>query len=108
MINVEEKLEELGKETTYACEFEYNDSRYIDDIISEIADNSVDIYYSELDKFLTEKMEKVEDAIKDYGWEGVGSSIYGAVRMAEYTEAIEEMHDELDQIIVKKITNHIV
>lgn len=40
---------------------------YIKDIIAEIADGEVSIYYSDIIKFISDNVEAVNDAIREFG-----------------------------------------
>lgn len=60
----------------------YNSSMYLCDAIQEHADNSVDIY-CDIDKYLAKNVEKVQAAIDEFGWEGVGKDIRKAAQMAQ-------------------------
>ena len=64
------KIEELKKELFTGdfgdCFWDYNDG-YICDIITEIADNHVDIYNSDLLEWATENYSYIEEAMQEFG-----------------------------------------
>lgn len=96
MLNVEELMGELetgdsGKELT-----NYSGGTYICDAISEIADSSTSIYYSDIINFISENVEAVNDAIEEFGWDGCGSDLYKAGQMAEYCTIQDEIYKCLD------------
>ena len=70
ILDVQELLNdlELGD---FGHEFEnYSGSTYICDAITEIADNYVSIYYSDIMDFIKNNVEEVEEAIDEFGWDG--------------------------------------
>lgn len=75
----------------YICD--YNGETYWDDAVSEIADNSTSIYYTDIYKFLSENVDAVEEAIDEFGWDGVGSSLVGASQMAEFGKIRNELYE---------------
>lgn len=68
---------------------------YICDIIAEIADSATSIYYSDIIKFISENVEAVNDAIKEFGWDGCGCDLYKAGQMAEYQMIEQDIYDRL-------------
>lgn len=79
---------------------DYRDtSGYIYDIVSEIADGATSIYYSDIIKFISENVEAVNDAIRDFGWDGCGSDLYKAGQMAEFTQIERDIMDHLSDAL---------
>lgn len=104
MINLEalkqEIRQEIGTDAAYLAG-DYNGcSSYIEDAISERADNETSIYYSDIIKFISENVEAVNDAIQEFGWEGVGADLYKAGQLAEYLQ-IENSYREKAEGIIK-------
>ena len=83
-------------ESSIDCLTDY-DNGYIYDIISEIADNQVDIYYSDLTEWANGHFEEISETISEFGWEGCGRDLYKAVQMAQYRENENEMYSELSE-----------
>lgn len=81
-------------ESSIACLTDYN-SGYICDIISEIADNQVNIYYYQLEKWANGHFEEIAEIISEFGWDGCGKDLYKAVQMAQHRENENEMCSEL-------------
>ena len=77
----------------------YNDSSYICDAISEIADNNTSIYYYDIKQFMMDNFDAVEDAINEFGWDGCGSDLYKAGQIAEYITIERDLYNNLDDII---------
>lgn len=98
-MNVQELLNdlELGD---FGYEFEnYDGSTYICDAITEIADNYVSIYYSDIMDFIKNNVEEVEDAINEFGWDGCGGDLMKAGQMGEYLKNSKDLYDNLDDSI---------
>jgi len=58
----------------------------IDDVIFEVADSDVDVYNSDRRDWMRESEENltlVEEAIDEFGWEGVGKTLDGAIGCAQ-------------------------
>lgn len=76
----------------------YNSTMYLCDAIQEWADNSVDIYYYDVDKYLVENIQKVEDAINEYGWDGVGKDLRKAAQMAQMLDIENDLWCQEEEI----------
>lgn len=106
---------------------DYSESNYYSDAISEFADSNTSIYYSDIMKFISEHPYDVDDAIKEFGWDGCGGELYKAGQMAEYRliqnniyECYEDIllaitydylinigHEEIDDSILEDIESQI-
>lgn len=75
-----------------------NTSMYLCDAIQEWADTSVDIYCYDIDKYLAENVEKVQDAIDELGWEGVGCDIRKAAQMAQLLDIENDLQCQEEEI----------
>lgn len=73
---------------------------YISDAISEIADNNVSLYYSDVERFMCENIGRVERAIDEFGWDGCGSDLHKAAQMGEYIMHMEELCKSLEDIML--------
>lgn len=71
---------------------------YICDAISEHADSNTSIYYSDIEKFMSNNIEAVNDAISEFGWDGCGSDLHKAGQMAEYMENERLIYDDLEDV----------
>jgi len=71
------------------------DSGYISDLISEYADSNTSIYYSDIEEFGKNNMDRVNQAISEFGWEGCGSDLHKAMQMGEYCENQENAHTDV-------------
>ena len=99
LLNIDEMIKDL-----YLGEYgdnilSYDGSEYVGDAITYIADNNVDIYYSDLAEYLKHNSGYVEQAIQEFGWEGCGSDIWQAIRMGQYLEIEEDLYENLDNIL---------
>ena len=73
------------------------DDGYICDVISEIADSQVDIYWSDLTSWANGHFEEISETIDEFGWDGCGNDLYKAVQMAQFRENENEMYSELSE-----------
>lgn len=69
---------------------------YICDAIAKIADSATSIYYSDIIKFISENVEAVNDAIKEFGWDGCGFDLYKAGQMAEFMQIEADILNHLE------------
>lgn len=60
------------------------DSGYVCDIFSEWADNNITIHTADTYDFISDHVYEVEEAISEFGWEGVGKTLKGAGQTAEW------------------------
>lgn len=76
---------------------DYRDStEYIADIVAEIADGAVSIYYRDIIQFISNNVEAVNEAIQEFGWEGCGSDLYKVGQMAEYLQIERDINEHLE------------
>ena len=85
---------ELGEYGEYLNDYR-DSSTYICDAISEIADSNASIYWSDIEKFISENVEEVSDTINEYGWDGCGRDLYKAGQMAESLSIGREIYDNM-------------
>ena len=101
MITKEEAKEEL--QNYYSTTEELKEaikSDKIQDAISEIADNNVDVYNADLLDWLRDNYYKVEDAIEEYGFPETDGKpdILMAIRQGQYLENEEVLYEALKDI----------
>jgi len=72
----------------------------IDDIIQECADAGVDVYYKDLFDWVGagDNLNYVEDAIDEFGWEGVGGEMTKAYQMGQYIRNEQLLRDAWEEI----------
>jgi len=72
----------------------------IQDSISEIADNNVDVYNYDLLQWFPDNYDKVEDAIDEYGFPETDGrpDIMQAIRQGQYKENEEALFQALEDI----------
>ena len=78
---------------------DFGGTAYLDDALSEIADNRTSIYYSDIYEFIRNNIELVEDAIEEFGWDGVGKSLHGAGQMAEFGKIRNDLYSHLEDVV---------
>lgn len=77
----------------------YIGSQYICDAISEFADSNTSIYYSDIEEFMSNNIDKVNDTISEFGWDGCGNDLHKAGQLAEFCSIEREIYDDLEDII---------
>ena len=74
-----------------------DNSQYICDAISEFADNNTSIYYSDIEGFMSNNIDKVNDTISEFGWDGCGSDLHRAGQLAEFCSIEQEIYNNLTE-----------
>ena len=77
----------------------YIGSQYICDAVTEFADNNTSIYYSDIEEFMSNNIDKVNDTISEFGWDGCGCDLHKAGQLAEFCSIEQEIYDDLEDII---------
>ena len=70
---------------------------YISDIYMEIADLNTSIYYYDIEKYLVNNIDAVNDWISKNGYPG---DLYTAVSIAEYDSIYRELSENSDDILL--------
>jgi len=72
----------------------------IQDAISEIADNNVDVYNYDLLQWFPDNYDKVEEAIEEYGFPELDGKpdMLQAIRQGQYLENEEVLYEALEEI----------
>ena len=109
VLSVEELKEAIDLSSDYSRNLcDYSGHYYLCDAITEIADNNTSIYYSDIIKYISNNVEKVNDAIEEMGWDGCGSDLYKAGQMAEFLDIERQIYDELDNAMLNYCYNYIL
>ena len=80
----------------FISRYSATDSAYICDAIADIADDNVDIYYSDRAAWFAENWEKVDDAIAELGSSG---EIMQDIAAAQFIENEQNIAEDLTDII---------
>jgi len=101
MITKEEAKEEL--QNYYATTEELKEAiknDEIQDAISEIADNNIDVYNYDLLQWFPDNYDKVEEAIEEYGFPETDGKpdMLQAIRQGQYLENEEVLYEALEEI----------
>lgn len=106
MENVRERKEELREElqNTYCDNICDYDNGYISDIINEISDNNVDIYYNDLFEWAKYNTSYIEDANNEFG---TPSDIIAQIQQGQFLQISNEMYENFDNMILLFIYNYI-
>lgn len=105
-LNVKEIKEELKGHVwdTYCdCICDYSDG-YICDIISEIADSHIDIYYNDLFDWAKGNISWIEEANEELG---TPTDIIKQIQQGQYIAYEQEMYDNLNDMIQLFIYDYI-
>jgi len=72
----------------------------IQDAISEIADNNINIYNADLLQWFPDNYDKVEEAIEEYGFPELDGKpdMLQAIRQGQYLENEEVLYEALEEI----------
>lgn len=100
MLNVKERIEEIVNEHGWDGDY-VNDIRdynrgYICDIITEIADNNVDIYTYDLFEWAKCNYDLIEEANKEFG---TNEDILVQIRQGQYLAYERELYDNIEDLI---------
>lgn len=92
MLKVKELIEEqkLNMSDVATEITDYSNSDSFEDVVHEISDSEVGIYYKELDSFLVDNISEVERKME----ERQSYDIYGAVRELQYEETYNTLYEE--------------
>lgn len=72
---------------------------YMRDAIAEYADGSTSIYYYDIERYMSENIQRVNDVITEFGWEGCGSDLHKAGQMAEFQDIELQVYEDMDMIL---------
>lgn len=98
MVNVKEKKEEYKNNLNYTyCDniCDYSDG-YICDVITEIADNNVDIYYYDLFEWAKNNFDAINEANDELG---TPNDIIKQIQQGQYLQIERELYDNFDDMI---------
>ena len=102
MVNVKERRKELENnyelESILYCFADYSNG-YICDIITEICDNNVDIYNSDLWEWAKDNEYYIEQAINEFGIDSNNFDLMQLFRQGQYYYYEEICYKNLDDII---------
>lgn len=104
-INIQEVYNSLkaADHMVYALEFlDKPDSDYVSDAITEIADDTVSIYYSEMRNWLFENEEAFDcmaEAVAEGFIDTSKYDFYSHIRSAQYLQASQAIYDSLDDYL---------
>ena len=96
---IKERKEEVKKnlsDTYCDCICDYNDG-YICDVIAEISDNHVDIYYSDLFEWCKGNFDYVNDWIAECGSSG---DIIKDIQGGQYKQISDELYENMEEMLL--------
>lgn len=101
-------MKNLNKEQTKRIEAAAEEIRayheegdYIEDAIHEVADSLVDVYNTDLISWAGtgQGNDYTEEALADFGFEGVGGTLLGAYRAGQFIMYEGALREELEDLI---------
>lgn len=92
----------LGEIGEYLCD--YNNG-YICDVISEIGDSNIDIYYYDLFEWAKNNFSIIEEANEEFGCD---NDITKQIQQGQYLYYTNDLYDNLEDIIKNYIYNYII
>ena len=78
---------------------DYGHNYHIGEVLESISTDNVDVYNSDLYNFISEEPDWVEEAIDEFGWDGVGKSLTQAAQMGESLKISADLYDSLENIV---------
>ena len=86
------------------------DSGYITDDISEIADNNVDIYHSDLFDWARDNWSYIDDACQEFGMPDSKDSriVIKLIQQGQYLANEQEIYDNLDSVLLYYCYNYVL
>lgn len=88
----------LGEFGSQFCD--YSGHHYICDVISEIADSNIDIYYYDLFKWLPDNYSYVEEAIENGLVDTSNADIPKMIQAGQYEYNTQNLYENLDSIML--------
>ena len=82
----------------FVNDLDYKDSGWISDDFVEYADQSVDIYYSDLFEWAKGNYSYIEDYVKEYGIDARNFDFIRLIQGGQYLEKYEELSQDEDEI----------
>lgn len=93
------KIEDLKKDLYLGDFGEYfvdYDNGYICDIISEIADNNVDIYNYDLIEWAKDNYNYIDNAVAEFGVDAQNFDFWGIIRQGQYLYNDNDLYENLE------------
>lgn len=103
---IKERKEELKKnlsDTYCDCVCDYNDG-YICDVIAEISDDHVDIYYSDLFEWCKGNFSYVNEWVEECGSSG---DIIKDIQGGQYKQISEELYENMEEMLLLFAYNYL-
>lgn len=96
---------DLGEYGDNFCD--YSGYQYICDVISEIADSNIDIYYADLFEWCKHNYEWVEEAIAQGLCDLQNPDIPKMIQAGQYEYNTQDLYENLDSIMLNYCLNYI-
>lgn len=86
----------------------YYDHGYIGDIITEIADNHIDLYNSDLLEWACGNYSYIEDSIREFGINEKDFDFFRLIQQGQYYANEQNLYDNLQNIVLYRLYSYIV
>lgn len=108
IVNLMQDLENNMSDTLGSEILEYETDISISDIIDDIADKNTDFAWCDIENFLIENMEEVENTISEYGWDSCDGDLHKAAQMAKFNYDTRKMYQFISDMIQYYAYNYII
>lgn len=88
------------------CICDYNDG-YVDDVLHEIADNHIDIYWTDLCEWAKGNSGYIDEYVAEFGIDSKNFDFFRLIQGGQYLCNLEELNKNRDDIIKLFILNYI-
>ena len=105
------KLKDLQKElkiSYYGDNITYYSSGYIQDLFSEIADQNVDIYTSDLLDWAKLNYEYIEQAVQEFGIDSRNFDFVKLLQEGQFLQIEEDLYNSQKEIIIYYIFQNLI
>lgn len=94
-------MNDISVDFAYDYTLECNNRDYISDSFWGYADSQVDIYYSDLNKWISENIDAMENAVTEgyYQLDSENFSLYSLAQCAQYMELNNQLQDDIQNIL---------
>lgn len=104
---IEDLKENLFLDNLGRCIMDY-DEGYICDIFTEIADNHIDSYNSDLLEWACGNYSYIEDSIREFGINEKDFDFFRLIQQGQYYANEQNLYDNLQNIVLYRLYSYIV
>lgn len=109
MVNLKERFDNLDlSDMALDIVEDYDGSNYLCDAITEVADQNVDCYNSDLVEWLCKNDYLVNEAVKEFGIDEKNFDIWAVIRQGQYYSNEQELYNQTEKIWLGKALHHLM